>query len=806
MNFFENQDRARQKTNQLLALFAASVLTLIIGVYFATIACFTAIAPSLLFGGCVVGSNSDRAPVAMAKNEAIALIAWNGPLISSDAAPQLIAKSSSGGSSSSRSSSSSGSRSSSSSSSSNSNRNTIGNRRSRSSQPTANFDSSRRSDTHRYSSYGGNYSQNRYSQNRYSQNRHPDCGGATWFQPHIFLGVAIVILGVILGASAFKIAQLRSGGRVIAEELGGHLVTATTNDVQESMLLNVVEEMAIASGIAVPQVYLMDTEHGINAFAAGFTPNDAVIGVTRGSLMQLNRDELQGVIGHEFSHILNGDMRLNIQLMGWLHGILCIYLIGRGIVNISGTNSRDRDANGLTAFGIALIVLGGSGLLFGRLMQSAISRQREYLADASAVQFTRNPDGIASALEKIGGVGSKLNASYAQAASHMFFGSVLSSWWSGDWFATHPPVRQRVAQIRGVQVGNIAESMSATTTATLKATATKTVRTGVAGFSSAANSTHTPTNSPTNSPTPGSINANPDRVITHIGTVVPEQYRQTQSLLAKIPPELRSALRDPQGAALMIYALMLDRTNPQIYQQQMGLLQQFESAAVIKQASQFQSHIQLLDPRLYLPLVDLAIPALRQTSAIDCQRLLKAVHALAKADGQWTLAEFVTYLVLQYRLQPHFNHATATQDLTQDLTQAQNQDLTQAQNLTQVQYTTIAPVWDDCVNLIAALAQAGSDHSENVTYAFRSGLFRLPNASQQTIPNHAPPANLGHVRQGLERLRQVTPKLKQAIVDACAYTVMIDQTITLPEADLLRAIVILLDCPIPPFLNADLGK
>ncbi len=772
MNFFENQDRARQKTNQLLALFAASVLTLIVGVYLATIALFGSIAPSLLIGNCIVGSDFDRAPVAVAADEAITLIAWNGPFISSDAAPQLLAKSS-GSSSRSSSRSRSGS-----------NSNPSSNRRSMSSHSTANFDGSRRSEAHRYSSYG---SQNRYSQNRYSQNRHPACGIANWFQPHIFLGVAIVILGVILGASAFKIAQLRSGGHVIAEELGGRLITANTHDAQESMLLNVVEEMAIASGIAVPPVYLMDAESGINAFAAGFTPNDAVIGVTRGSLTQLNRDELQGVIGHEFSHILNGDMRLNIQLMGWLHGILCIYLIGRGIADL-GRYGRDREGNSLATFGIALIVLGGSGLFFGRLMQSAISRQREYLADASAVQVTRNPDGIASALEKIGGVGSKIHASYAQAASHMFFGSVLSSWWSGDWFATHPPVRQRVAQIRGVQVGDIAESMPANGSATA----------GVAGFTASANSSITRANSPS----PATLSANPDRVITQIGTVIPEQYSQTQSLLAKIPPELRQALRDPQGAVLMIYALMLDRTNPTIYQQQMGVLQQFESAAVIQQVSQFQGHIQRLDPRLYLPLVDLAIPALRQTSAIDCQRLLNTVHTLAKADGQWTLAEFVTYLVLQYRLQPHLNHATRTQDLTQ----AQNQDLTQAQTLTQVQYTTIAPVWDDCVNLIAALAQAGSDNAENVTYAFRSGLFRLPNASQQTIPAHAPPANLGDVRQGLEQLRQVTPKLKQAIVDACAYTVMIDQTITLPEADLLRAIVILLDCPIPPFLNADLGQ
>jgi Zn-dependent protease with chaperone function len=655
MNFFEHQDQARQQTKKLMALFAASVLTLVIGVYFAAI------------------------------------------LTLMQAAPRMLHRS--------------------------------------------------------------------------------------WWQPHILLGVGSVTIAIIFLASLSKINELKSGGHVVAESLGGRLVESNTNDAQERMLLNVVEEMAIAAGTPVPGVYLLDNEYGINAFAAGFTPNDAVIGVTRGSLEQFNRDELQGVIGHEFSHILNGDMRMNITLMGWLHGILCIYLIGRGALQLG---RGDRDGNAFAFFGIALIGLGASGLFFGRLMQSAISRQREFLADAAAVQFTRNPQGIASALEKVAGSGSKINASYAQASSHMFFGNVLSSWWSNDWFATHPPIGQRIMRVQGLKPGDLAGFSGAATRSNSGVTAGMA---GIAGF--AGSTTATPSN-PTAKPTAQSwtseslpaavITTSPEQVITQIGTVEPSHYDYVKKLLAQIPTELRSALRDPQQAPRMIYALMLDRENPFTYQSQVAYLQQVEDPAGIEQVFQLETQIKPINPRLYLPLLDLAIPALRQKSPQDCQRVLKAVHALAKLDGQWTIGEFVSYLVLQYRLQPHISGQPPQPS---------------------VAYKDITPVWDDCLKMIAALAKVGTQDPKAIDFAFRSGLFHLPGAGQNPSPETLPTFTLVDLRQSLEKLRLVSPKLKQGIVDACSHTVMVDNQITLKEADLLRAIVILLDCPMPPFLDND---
>src|SRR5208282_3509511 len=268
---------------------------------------------------------------------------------------------------------------------------------------------------------------------------------ALW-NPQLFLGVAAGVLTVILIGSGYKTIALAQGGSVVSEMMGGRPVNPNTTDPDERKLLNVVEEMAIASGVPVPQVYVMDTEDGINAFAAGHKPGDATITVTRGCMKLLSRDELQGVIGHEFSHILNGDMRLNLRLMGIIFGILCLAVIGR--VHLYTRSRSSKDKNPLPLLGLVLIIIGWVGVFFGRLIQAAVSRQREFLADASSVQFTRNPAGLAGALKKIGGLsyGSKLEAAHANEASHMFFGNGM-----GESFFhlmdTHPPLAERIRAI-----------------------------------------------------------------------------------------------------------------------------------------------------------------------------------------------------------------------------------------------------------------------------------------------------------------------------------------------------------------------
>ena len=379
-----------------------------------------------------------------------------------------------------------------------------------------------------------------------------------WWQPDILAAVAAVTLGVIGLGSLYKTWELRQGGRVVAEMLGGRLIHPSTTELAERRLLNVVEEMALASGVPVPPVYLLEDEQSINAFAAGFAPSDAVIGVNRGTLKYLNRDELQGVISHEFSHLLNGDMRLNIRLIGLLHGILLVALIGYYLLRFggaSGRSSRGQKGGGGHVLLIALgaMVIGSVGLFFGKLIKASVSRQREYLADASAVQFTRNPDGIAGALKKIGGLaaGSKIEAPAAETASHMFFGSAFKQLWFQP-FATHPPLSARVKRIDPHFDG-------------------KFPRTLPLSEPSAAPSAEPP---PAASGGPlrrfpfaragvgGTLPLDPLLVLAAIGVPAQEDAHYAAHLLALLPPELDAAIRDPWSARAVVFAMLLAKDSP----------------------------------------------------------------------------------------------------------------------------------------------------------------------------------------------------------------------------------------------------
>jgi Zn-dependent protease with chaperone function len=279
-----------------------------------------------------------------------------------------------------------------------------------------------------------------------------DHDGALW-DPVVFASVAGLTVLVVGVSSLTKILALRAGGGSVARSVGGRPVDPATTDPDERKLINVVEEMAIASGVTVPEIYVLDEEEGINAFAAGFAVEDSAVAVTRGCIRQLNRDELQGVVAHEFSHILNGDMRLNIHLIGLVFGLLVLSVIGQGVLRMtfySGAGRRrgnNKEGGGavlaIAALGLVLLAAGWVGVLFGRLLQSAVSRQREFLADAAAVQFTRNPQGLAGALQKIAATGSRVTNEHSQDVAHLFFASGFKSGWAA-FFATHPPIEERI--------------------------------------------------------------------------------------------------------------------------------------------------------------------------------------------------------------------------------------------------------------------------------------------------------------------------------------------------------------------------
>jgi Zn-dependent protease with chaperone function len=586
-----------------------------------------------------------------------------------------------------------------------------------------------------------------------------------WWHPGLFLAVTVVTLAMISLASAYKIIMLGEGGWVIAEQLGGRQIIPDIASEKERQLLNIVEEMAIASGIMVPEVYILDRELSINAFAAGYTPNSAVIGVTRGTLDALERDELQGVIGHEFSHILNGDMRINLRLIGILHGILFIYLAGELLLRSRG-GSRDKGMP-IWAFGLILMAIGGIGLFCGRLIKSAVSRQREFLADASAVQFTRNPDGITSVLHKLENSDSRLTSPHAEAASHMFFGKVSNTHFWEEMLATHPPLKERISRIRGVK---IPQGEKAT-----YSPSSRVAQDGLMGFSSSSVSA-APTASHTTSVTP-------EEIIDRVGSVTPENFAHAQALLAQLPESLRLNLREQQGAIAIVFALALD-LNPQIQELQINWLREVQSPELVEKTLALGNEIHHLDASLRLPLVDLTIPAFRQSSAKDCQRVCKCIQGLVKAKGKLSLWDFVLQLILWHRLQTIINpEAQIT-----------------------VKFDSVEQIWSDALLVISALARIGNTKSDNITYAFRSGIYRLPNSLELEKPEAPLSGSFADVKKSLANLRLATLKLKQSIVDACAHTVLVDNKVTPQAADLLRAIAMTLDCPIPPFLNSNFNS
>jgi len=602
---------------------------------------------------------------------------------------------------------------------------------------------------------------------------------------NMFLSVAVPTLLAIGSGTLFKLIKLRRGGAAVAEELGGRLVEPEQATVQEKQLLNIVAEMAIASGIPAPQVFVLDRETSINAFAAGNSPQKAAIGVTRGCLEALNRDELQGVIGHEFSHILNGDMRLNMKLIGLLHGILLIHILGRFVVryspeiSISSESKSEKESDSgssffaIIAFGIALMAIGGVGYFFGRILQSAVSRQREFLADASAVQFTRNPDGLASALQKIESHANHARVSAPQAAamSHLFFGESNTNWLSADWFSTHPPTRQRLQRLSIGARQVPAEAVVGNAIATVPASPTQSPQVAVMGFAS---------NNSTSSIASNSAAALKSSSLPPLTSLSSTTVANTH--VAQLPESLQQATETLEGAIAIAQSLMLDCQNPSVRVQQEAWLQQTVPISLANLTLESGKILDTSNPRLRLPLLNSVIPVLQQAPASQLQQLFKVLQGLATADKRWSLTEFVIYTVLRHRLQPRVAQpAIAAVD-------------------------TLDPVWQDCLMVLAAMARVGHTEPDTVAFAFRSGVYQLPGASTRELPTAAPNGNFSHLKSSLERMSMLSPKLKQTVVSACSTIALQDKTVTLPESELLWAIATCLDSPLPSCLHSNEQK
>jgi Zn-dependent protease with chaperone function len=565
----------------------------------------------------------------------------------------------------------------------------------------------------------------------------------------IVIGVSAVVIGVVLLGALFRMTQLRGGGRVVAESLGGRLLNPGSSDVDERKILNVVEEMAIAAGVPVPPVYLLE-DSAINAFAAGFRQEDAVIGITRGCIQLLSRDELQGVIAHEFSHIFNGDMRLNIRLIGWLYGIMVIGMIGYFILRGSrytwSAKSR-KNGGGIVFLALGLVVVGYGGTFFGNLIKAAVSRQREFLADASAVQYTRNPAGIAGALKKIAAHsgGSMLSTDVSE-VSHMLFGQGIKAGFTGL-FATHPSLSERIRRIDPRWNGSIAAGV----TPVVQATAPL------------------PRAEVTAEPGAAAANTLAAGVVASVGEPGVLHMQQAARELAALPPSLLEELRDPLGASLLMQGLLLS-SDTGLRQLQVQRMQDSLTPGLQQQWLRLLSLLQQIPRGQHLTLVELAVPALKRLSPSQLKAFLRQQQALMVSDGAVSLFEWCLSRLLRQQLLPTTRPAG---------------------RLMQLEHCSAA-----CSQVLSALCHAGQQEAAAVAVAFTAGktVLGLP----LTLLPAASALDAGKLDQSLHQLQALKPLQKPRLLKALVACVSSDGRLHAAEGELLRVTAFLLDCPIPP--------
>ncbi|QDU66889.1 M48 family metallopeptidase [Engelhardtia mirabilis] len=599
-----------------------------------------------------------------------------------------------------------------------------------------------------------------------------------FFDPLRFALVAAGVCAVVALGSLYKTAQLASGGRAVADMMGGRHLEGGSADPLERRLLNVVEEMAIASGMPVPPVYVMDREDGINAFAAGKQPGDAVIGVTRGCMEKLSRDELQGVVAHEFSHVFNGDMRLNLRLIGVLHGILVLGLVGQYVFRSAIYAPRRSNREGGSAVvvalaaGAALAVLGAIGTFFGQVIQAAVSRQREFLADASAVQFTRNPGGIGGALKKIGGFPShaKVMGSHAAEVSHMLFGEPGTMNFGGL-LATHPPLLERIRRIEPAFDGRV-ERLAEPTDAELQG-----LRSKVAAELAARNASG-----------PGAVAmglaadgalfnaADLAAARARAGDVDQLDNERARELLASIPPLLRRSAGDPFAARAVVLALALEPEDA-------GRARQFEALEalgdlpLVRELRRLVPSLGGLAPEARLPLLQLALAPLHQLDPKQYAAFVRALDMAIESDNRVELFEMTLRRIVRH----HLDRAHGL-----DATPAGGREL------------QLSQAGARAAVVLGLLVRAGHGNSRSAELAFRAAGAALGVQIGDRVPDAG--STLRSFDTALEALARLRPGDKRRFLQACEAAIARDGQVTRAEAELYRAIAETLDCPVPPLV------
>lgn len=567
-----------------------------------------------------------------------------------------------------------------------------------------------------------------------------------FWNPELFLWTTVIVGGVIFIGSLTKLSKLSGGGKVVAENLGGRPVEPDTRNHYERRLLNVVEEMAIASGVPVPEVWIMDDERGINAFAAGTDPANAVIGVTRGTLELLNRAELQGVIAHEFSHILNGDMKLNIRLMGWIFGLVMVSVIGRFLLeSLRHFRGSRNSKNGggliiaILAAGLILWLVGSVGVLFARMIQAAISRQREFLADASAVQFTRLPDGISGALKKIGGFSEhgRIMAPAAAEARHMFFaGSSLSSL-----MATHPPLSQRIKAIDPSWDGVMLEA---------KPVKSQQEFYGAMGFAGQVEE---------DSESDSSVGMNDETEAIEVS--------KTDALIGN-----ESGDFSKDQAKSLLLGLLIGQNQNGVQAVQQVLISRGYDSSHISQVIGWSEKMAQKKSVEKLTMVDLSLAWLRRMSVDEAREFVTLTQAMIEADGQIDMFEFMLQQVIRRHVEIGLGLVAVPK----------------------MKFRKIAELETEVMNVLSAFGKisGGEGVLDKAFQEYREHTGREPYKTE---------VGLGHVAEALGQMNASTPLVKQQILRLCSLVVVDDGKVDDLEIELLRATAEAIGAPIPEMVR-----
>lgn len=555
-----------------------------------------------------------------------------------------------------------------------------------------------------------------------------------WWDPLLLFIVLALTTLFVGGASLMKILEFGSTtGAKVAEELGGREVSLGTNNAEERQLINIVQEMSLASGVPVPRIFILENENGINAFAAGTTIDRAAIAVSRGAMDKLARDELQAVIGHEYSHILNGDMRLNVRLIGWIFGLVALAIGGRILMQsglLSGS-SREKENNGRTMLvivGIAILIIGSIGQFFAQCIQAAISRQREHLADASATQFTRNPIALANALSRIGGDndGSRLSSPRAEEYAHFFFADGLCSFFSQHIFATHPPLEERIRALNPNWDGKFLPPLNNN----------------------------------------GKLQRE-QKAVRQNAHQAPQHFAGAAYSLKEIPFPIDQITQDLGDTKALIYLLMMT-DSPSHNVEQAKLLLEREPQHIFKKMEYLWPKMSAYPREKRISGVLLAAPTLRQMHARERTEFCETLKRLAETDGKITLYEFCILNavkgILIYNDSRDFSAAEVAPEITLVL------------------------------NLFLRESSCPADRQERVLAAAKAV---NPDAFQDLHICADNELNVTALGRAFENLRNTDIMLRSSLIDAAKVIISEDNKITASEGDLLKAFAVALGCPMP---------